>query len=195
MNTKQIPTDVLKILIPDDSFDHDPDNDILDEARDQLADQLSGVADEDGLIDDPVMAALHRTLSGLRGIEKERRLLLAYAREFAPRRYPMEALASVAGMSASNVRYGKAYTDDDIAAVARRIGRSRPGPPADPEAAAIATFTELIDNSGTELKHQLLTHLDAERVRIMQPDLGDAACVRVINYLRDRYSTSTEPEN
>jgi hypothetical protein len=74
--------------------------------------------------DDPLLAALAEARECKEQIDRDIRLLLAYARELAtPRPYRLADLAHAAGMSISGVR--TAYTQADIAHAARLTGGTR----------------------------------------------------------------------
>lgn len=65
---------------------------------------------------------IDRARTEMRDAEERMRMLIAYGREFiSPQPYPLKTLAEAAGMSISGTR--SAYTVDEIAAVAARIGR------------------------------------------------------------------------
>lgn len=189
MDLKQIPDDVTRILIPDHAVTISNPDDLdnaLYAARDDLADELASACDEDGPIEDFVFSALHHNQQRLRSIEKDRRHLLAYAREFAPRRYPMEALAPWAGMSASNIRKGKAYNDTDIHAVAKLLGRFPPGEPDDPEFAAMYAIQSMPEAQ----RVVLLDDADPASIKVRFTALDTAAARRVLDWSRAKYSTT-----
>jgi hypothetical protein len=104
----------------------DPDGDargaILGAAerdRAELADHLR-LSWENGDVD-PLLASLTSARERILAAERDLRLLLAYAREFAePRPYRLEDLARAAGMSVSGIR--TAYDDDEIGEVAAITG-------------------------------------------------------------------------
>ena len=91
--------------------------DIAARAEDEravLAGQLRLARDEGG--EDPLLAVVERARDRMLAAERDLRLLLAYAREFAePRPYRLEDLARAAGMSISGIR--TAYDDDEIGEV------------------------------------------------------------------------------
>ena len=71
--------------------------------------------------EDPLLTLVERAREQMLAAERDLRLLLAYAREFAePRPYRLEDLARAAGMSISGIR--TAYDDDEIAEVAAITG-------------------------------------------------------------------------
>jgi hypothetical protein len=87
--------------------------------RAELAGQLRLARDEGG--EDPLITLLGRARARMLAAERDLRLLLAYAREFAePRPYRLEDLARAAGMSISGIR--TAYDDDEIAEVTAVTG-------------------------------------------------------------------------
>ena len=191
---KQIPFDVLRILIPDDSVVADEfdshslyEGEYLDAARDQLADELSQVADEAGPIEDPLLAAIHHTRQTLIGAKTDRRMLLAYGREFAPRGYSTTVLAMVAGMSASNIRIGKAYKENDIATVARLLRRPRSGVPDNPEIAAMSH----IDSLAPEQRHTIIENAELPNY----PELSNAARERILTWARSKYTFQERHED
>jgi hypothetical protein len=70
---------------------------------------------------DPVLAALTKVVHAMQEADRQRRQLLAYAREFVtPRPYTLSDLANVADMAPSSVR--GAYNSADVAAVADATG-------------------------------------------------------------------------
>ncbi len=85
-----------------------------EDERAELAGQLRLARDEGG--EDPLLAVVERARDRMLAAERDLRLLLAYAREFAePRPYRLEDLARAAGMSISGIR--TAYDDDEIGEV------------------------------------------------------------------------------
>ena len=70
---------------------------------------------------DPLINEIARAHREQREAESRLRLLLAYAREFTPRAYPLADLAEASGMSTSGVR--TAYTYTEIGDVTARIHR------------------------------------------------------------------------
>ena len=87
--------------------------------RTELAGNLRLARDEGG--EDPLLTSLERTRNRMLAAERDLRLLIAYAREFAePRPYRLEDLARAAGMSISGVR--TAYGHDEITQVADITG-------------------------------------------------------------------------
>src|SRR6266700_3284669 len=90
-----------------------------EDERAELAGQLRLARDEGG--EDPLLAVVERARDRMLAAERDLRLLLAYAREFAePRPYRLAALARAAGMSISGVRI--AYDDDEISHIADVTG-------------------------------------------------------------------------
>jgi hypothetical protein len=86
-----------------------------EEERAELAENLRLARDEGG--EDPLLTSLERARDRMLAAERDLRLLIAYAREFAePRPYRLEDLARAAGMSISGVR--TAYDHDEIAQIA-----------------------------------------------------------------------------
>lgn len=85
-----------------------------EDERAELAGQLRLARDEGG--EDPLLTLVELARDRMLAAERELRLLLAYAREFAePRPYRLEDLARAAGMSISGIR--TAYDDDEIGEV------------------------------------------------------------------------------
>lgn len=79
-------------------------------------------ADHEGLPEDFLMGEIRLACADMRDAEERMRMLIAYGREFiSPQPYPLKTIAEAAGMSISGTR--SAYTVDEIAAVAARIGR------------------------------------------------------------------------
>jgi hypothetical protein len=90
-----------------------------EDERAELAGQLRLARDEGG--EDPLLTLLERARVRMLAAERDLRLLLAYAREFAePRPYRLEDLAHAAGMSLSGIR--TAYDEDEIGAVTAITG-------------------------------------------------------------------------
>jgi hypothetical protein len=90
-----------------------------EEDRAELAAQLRLARDEGG--EDPLLSLVQQARDRMLAAERDLRLLLAYAREFAePRPYRLEDLARTAGMSISGIR--TAYDDDEIAEVTAVTG-------------------------------------------------------------------------
>ena len=87
--------------------------------RAELAANLRLARDEGG--EDPLLSSLAQARDRMLAAERDLRLLLAYAREFAePRPYRLNDLAQAAGMSISGIR--TAYDDDEITQVAEMTG-------------------------------------------------------------------------
>jgi hypothetical protein len=92
---------------------------MAEEERAEMAGQLRLARDEGG--EDPLLTLLVRARDRMLAAERDLRLLLAYAREFAePRPYRLEDLARAAGMSISGIR--TAYDDDEIGDVTAITG-------------------------------------------------------------------------
>jgi hypothetical protein len=92
-----------------------------EDERAELAGQLRLAWDEGG--EDPLLTLVERARDRMLAAERDLRLLLAYAREFAePRPYRLEDLARAAGMSISGIR--TAYDDDEIGEVTAITGLS-----------------------------------------------------------------------
>jgi hypothetical protein len=90
-----------------------------EDERAELAGQLRLARDEGG--EDPLLTLVELARDRMLAAERELRLLLAYAREFAePRPYRLEDLARAAGMSISGIR--TAYDDDEIGEVTAITG-------------------------------------------------------------------------
>ncbi len=71
---------------------------------------------------DPLLAEIHTARQEMRAAEERMRMLVAFGREFIkPQPYQLKQLAEATGMSISGTR--SSYTVDEVAAVARRIGR------------------------------------------------------------------------
>jgi hypothetical protein len=90
-----------------------------EDERTELAENLRKARDHGG--EDPVLACLAHARDQMLMAERDRRLLLAYAREFTePRPYRLDDLARAAGMSISGVR--TAYDQDEITAITAITG-------------------------------------------------------------------------
>lgn len=123
--------DLVDILYPwPDAEDLvDGDEDALDAWRDDVADQRREFEQTLRLTEehadgdwDPVLTEINAAQREIRAAEARKRMLVAYGREFIkPQPYQLKDLAAAAGMSISGTR--SSYTVEDIAAVARRIGR------------------------------------------------------------------------
>ncbi|WP_410597803.1 hypothetical protein [Amycolatopsis sp. lyj-23] len=71
---------------------------------------------------DPLLSEIYAARQEMRAAEDRMRTLVAYGREFIkPHPYQFKQLAEATGMSISGTR--SSYTVDEVAAVARRIGR------------------------------------------------------------------------
>jgi hypothetical protein len=93
--------------------------DRAEDERAELAENLRLAWDEGG--EDPLLTTLAQARSWMLAAERDMRLLIAYAREFAePRPYRLDDLARAAGMSISGVR--TAYDHDEITQVAEITG-------------------------------------------------------------------------
>jgi hypothetical protein len=102
---------------PDDA--HADIRDRAEEERAELAENLRLARDEGG--QDPLLTSLARARERMLAAERDLRLLLAYAREFAePRPYRLDDLARAAGMSLSGIR--TAYDGDEVTRVAEITG-------------------------------------------------------------------------
>ncbi|MFC9250666.1 hypothetical protein [Amycolatopsis thailandensis] len=106
------------------------DEDALDAARDAVAEQREKyeqnlrMAEEHS--EDPqfdvLLSEIYAARREMRAAEARMRTLVAYGREFVkPRPYQLKDLAAETGMSISGTR--SSYSFEEIAAVARRIGR------------------------------------------------------------------------
>ena len=133
MPTRDLIDNITTILTWPD-LDGQPDDvhgDIWDRAEDERAELAEGLRlarDEGG--EDPLLTSLARARGRMLAAERDLRLLLAYAREFAePRPYRLDDLARAAGMSISGIR--TAYDGDEVTRVAEITGlepRSRSAP-------------------------------------------------------------------
>src|SRR5215467_9569189 len=116
MSTRDPIDNITTILTwPDlDGQPSDVHGDILAHAEAEQAELAEGLRlarDEGG--EDPLLTSLARARDRMLTAERDLRLLIAYAREFAePRPYRLEDLARAAGMSISGIR--TAYDDDEI---------------------------------------------------------------------------------
>lgn len=124
MPTRDLIDNITTILTRPD-LDGQPDDahgaiwDAAEAERAELADGLRLARDEGG--EDPLLTSLTRARERVLAAERDLRLLLAYAREFAePRPYRLDDLARAAGMSISGIR--TAYDDDEITHVAHMTG-------------------------------------------------------------------------
>ena len=126
MPTRDLIDNITTILTwPDlDSQPADVHGDILAQAeaeQAELAEGLRVARDEGG--EDPLLTSLAGARDRMLAAERDLRLLIAYAREFAePRPYRLEDLARAAGLSISGIR--TAYDDDEIGQVAAITGLS-----------------------------------------------------------------------
>jgi hypothetical protein len=124
MTTRDTIDNITAILTsPDpDTIPEDARTDVLAHAEDEryeLAENLRLVRDEGG--EDPLLTSLAHARNRMLAAERDLRLLIAYAREFAePRPYRLDDLARAAGMSISGVR--TAYDDDEISHVTQITG-------------------------------------------------------------------------
>ncbi|TDD17615.1 hypothetical protein [Nonomuraea diastatica] len=125
---KEITEELAKVLIPEPVKDEheEPDDHAAraksaSEARNALVGELMMAAGASPA-EDPVLARLGELAAQKREIQRQIRLITAYAREFVrPEPYRLRALAEAAGMSISTIR--TIYDTEDKIAVATRIGR------------------------------------------------------------------------
>jgi hypothetical protein len=124
MPTRDLIDNITTILTWPD-LDGQPDDvhgdvwDRAEEERAELAEGLRLARDEGG--EDPLLTSLARARERMLAAERDLRLLLAYAREFAePRPYRLDDLARAAGMSLSGIR--TAYDGDEVTRVAEITG-------------------------------------------------------------------------
>ena len=124
MPTRDLIDNITTILSRPD-LDGQPDDtrgaiwDHAEAERAELAANLRLARDEAG--EDPLLTSLAHARDRMLAAERDLRLLLAYAREFAePRPYRLDDLAQAAGMSISGIR--TAYDDDEITQVAEMTG-------------------------------------------------------------------------
>jgi len=124
MPTRDLITNVTTILTWPE-LEGQPDDvrsEIWDRAeneRTELAETLRLSRDEGG--HDPLLTSLAQARERMLAAERDLRLLIAYAREFAePRPYRLEDLARAAGMSISGIR--TAYDGDEITQVTEMTG-------------------------------------------------------------------------
>ncbi|MEO3799267.1 hypothetical protein [Nonomuraea sp. B1E8] len=125
---KEITEELAKVLIPEPVKDEDEEPTdyaararSASEARNTLVGELMMAAGASPA-EDPVLARLGELAAQRREIQRQIRLITAYAREFVrPEPYRLRALAEAAGMSISSIR--TAYDAEDKIAVATRIGR------------------------------------------------------------------------
>ncbi|WP_337825221.1 hypothetical protein [Amycolatopsis sp. A1MSW2902] len=123
--------DLVDILYPWPGAEDVPDGDedILDAARDEVAGEREKFEQNLRLTEenadwefDPLLAEINTARREMRAAEARMRMLVAYGREFIkPQPYQLKDLAGATGMSISGTR--SSYTVEEIAAVARRIGR------------------------------------------------------------------------
>jgi hypothetical protein len=124
MVTRDLIDNITALVVRADLEGQPPDvhGDIMEAVEDEraeLAGQLRIARDEGG--EDPLITLLEGARARMLAAERDLRLLLAYAREFAePRPYRLEDLARAAGMSISGIR--TAYDDDEVADVAAVTG-------------------------------------------------------------------------
>lgn len=131
MTKRDMIDDLVDILHPWPTADDllDGDDAALDAVRDHVADEREKyeqdlrMADEHADWDyDPLIAEINAARREMRAAAARMRMLVAYGREFIkPQPYQLKDLAGATGMSISGTR--SSYTADEIAAVARRIGR------------------------------------------------------------------------
>ncbi|WP_410595471.1 hypothetical protein [Amycolatopsis sp. lyj-23] len=123
--------DLVDILYPWPGAEDVPDGDedALDAWRSEVSDEREKFEENLRLNEehaegdyDPLLAEISAARREMRAAEERMRMLLAYGREFIkPQPYQLKDLAGATGMSISGTR--SAYTVEEIAAVARRIGR------------------------------------------------------------------------
>ncbi|MFK0250317.1 hypothetical protein ACIQUM_36910 [Amycolatopsis azurea] len=107
----------------------DGDEDVLDAVRDEVAGEREWFEQNLRLAEehaewgfDPLLSEIAAARREVRAAEARMRTLVAYGREFIkPQPYQLKELAAAAGMSISGTR--SFYTVEEVAAVARRIGR------------------------------------------------------------------------
>lgn len=120
---------------PDTEIDqdaHEAVRDDIDRARRDFEENLRAAQEVDPIVwspddltsqsFDPLIDEICRARRDLQEAEGRLRLLLAYAREFTVRAYPLADLARASGMSQSGVR--TAYTPTEIAEVTSRVRRN-----------------------------------------------------------------------
>jgi hypothetical protein len=125
---REIAEELAKVLIPEPA--QGPDEDQKDyaaragevrKARKALVGELT-MAAAASPTDDPVLARLEELATQRREIQRQMRLITAYAREFVrPEPYRLRALSDAAGLSISSIR--TIYNMEDKITVATRIGR------------------------------------------------------------------------
>jgi hypothetical protein len=101
--------------------------DVLGDAQEQVrhereehAEQLRLLWDEQDV--DPVLSEIRAARAAMLAAEQRLHLLIAFAREYvSPRPYPLEEIATAAGMSISGVR--TCYDEEEVAVVAQLTGR------------------------------------------------------------------------
>lgn len=123
--------DLVDILYPWPAAEDvaDGDEDALDAWRSEVSDEREKyeenlrLAEEHAEGDyDPLLAEISTARREMLVAEARMRMLVAYGREFIkPQPYQLKDLAGATGMSISGTR--SSYTVQEIAAVARRIGR------------------------------------------------------------------------
>jgi hypothetical protein len=113
--------------LPDDADDNDKDGhwawcDQIDGQRREFEGNLRLTEENADYSFDPLLAEIRNARREMLDAEERMRMLVAYGREFIkPQPYQLKDLAGATGMSISGTR--GAYTAEEIATVARRIGR------------------------------------------------------------------------
>ena len=131
MAVHDICADVAALIYPMPNRTDETDDDAYQamaeaawQEREELAEQLRLSLQEGGV--DPLLSVLRQRRGDQLQAEADIRLLIAYARRFtSPQPYKLSDLASAGGMSISGARI--AYDDDEIAQVAKVLGRSPAG--------------------------------------------------------------------
>lgn len=125
--------DIIDIVLPmpdplpenadeDERDGHWAWSDETDRKRRELEEDLRSTERHSEPYVDPLLEQIHRARRDMLEAEERMRLLVAYGREFvSPQPYPLKSLAAATGMSISGTR--SAYTVEEVATVARRIGR------------------------------------------------------------------------
>jgi hypothetical protein len=119
--------DQLDLALIDAQYQVQQDRDAMIE---QMRERVAVAAEHDREID-PLLDLLAEYRGRMLNLERQMRLLIAYAREFVrPQPYQLKELALAAGLSISGVRI--AYDEDEIREVSEVTGAKprRPQPPA-----------------------------------------------------------------